>query len=257
MIILHEFTHVLGFSSHFFTNYFNNILMKRDKFGIVRAYINSTKVVAVAKKYFNCDNLDGVELEEFGGEETLNSHWEARILLGEYMNGVAYNEEVVISEFTLALLEDSGYYKANYYTGGLMQYGKNKGCDFIYSKCVIDYKVNPKFQNEFFDFYSIKYDDDIMDPGCTSGRQSRVYHYLLYYKDGITKSYQYYNDENIGGKYSADYCPIFMRDMISKNEDTYYTGHCSEIGNNQYGSYVTYKNKSISNGNVTLFTGEE
>jgi len=54
-----------------------------------------------------------IELEEFGGEQTLRSNLEARILLGEYMNGVAYNEEVVISEFTLALLEDSGYYKAN------------------------------------------------------------------------------------------------------------------------------------------------
>ena len=84
-----------------------------DDYGITRAYINSTKVVEVAKKYYNCDSIKGVELEEFCGEQTLRSHWEGRILLGEYMNGVAYNEEVVISEFTLALLEDSGYYKAN------------------------------------------------------------------------------------------------------------------------------------------------
>ena len=35
---------------------------------------------------------------------------------------------MAISEITLALLEDSGWYKANYYTGGLMRFGKNKGC---------------------------------------------------------------------------------------------------------------------------------
>ena len=32
------------------------------------------------------------------------------------MNGYSYTEEQVVSEFTLAVLEDSGYYKANYYT---------------------------------------------------------------------------------------------------------------------------------------------
>ena len=113
-IIIHEFTHILGFSLKFFIQYFNNLFLRKDKYGIFRAYINSTKVVNVARKYFNCNEIDGVELEEIGGEGTAGSHWEARILLGEYMNGVIYTEEQVISEFTLALLEDSGYYKANY-----------------------------------------------------------------------------------------------------------------------------------------------
>ena len=88
------------------------------------------------KSAFNCDTIKGIQLEEFGGEGTYGSHWEERILLGDYMNGVVYEEETVISEFTLALLEDLGYYKANYYTGGLMQFGKNKGCDFLNLKCV-------------------------------------------------------------------------------------------------------------------------
>ena len=113
MIILHEFTHVLGPSSHFFVNFFHNIFTEVDNYGITRTYINSTKVVKVAKKYYNFDLIKEIELEELGGEQTLRSNLEARILFGEYMNGVAYNEEVVISEFTLALLEDSGYYKAN------------------------------------------------------------------------------------------------------------------------------------------------
>jgi len=30
-------------------------------------------------------------------------------------------EEYVISEFALDYLEDTGYYKANYYTGGLIK----------------------------------------------------------------------------------------------------------------------------------------
>ena len=238
MIVLHEFTHVLGFSSYFFVNYFHNILTKIDDFGIEKAYINSTKVVEVAKKYYNCDSLIGIELEEFGGEQTLRSHWEARILLGEYMNGVAYNEEVVISEFTLALLEDSGYYKAKYYTGGLMQYGKNKGCDFLNKKCVNDGKVDPKFKNEFFDtIYYLNY-----DPSCSSGRQSRTYHGIYIYSS-IPKQFQYYSNSTYGGRSSCDYCPVSQEYYYEAN-NIYYVGHCSEKGSGEYGSKIPYKDKT-------------
>ena len=77
-------------------------------------------------------------MEEYGGSGTVGSHWEAKILLGDYMNGVIYTNEQVISEFTLALLEDTGFYKANYYTGGLMRYGKHKGCSFVKKVALIE-----------------------------------------------------------------------------------------------------------------------
>ena len=146
--LIHEMTHLLGFSSYFFEDYFNFIMKKKDKYGIQRVYINSPKAVEMARKYYNCPSLVGVELENYGDEGTAGSHWEARILLGDYMNGISYTEEV-ISEITLALLEDMGFYKANYYTGGLMRYGKNKGCEFVYDKCVdqTTYEINPKFEN--------------------------------------------------------------------------------------------------------------
>ena len=37
-----------------------------------------------------------------------------------------FYEEQAISEMTLALFEDSHWYKVNYYTGGLFRYGKNE-----------------------------------------------------------------------------------------------------------------------------------
>ena len=52
------------------------------------------------------------------------------------MNGYFYDMEPVISEFTLALFEDLEFYKVNYYTGGLMRYGKNNGNDFLNKKCI-------------------------------------------------------------------------------------------------------------------------
>ena len=176
--LIHEMTHILGFKGDVLKD-LNLITNKTDnEYGIEKQYVNSSKVIEVAKKYFNCPSIDGVELEDYGGEGTVGSHWEARILLGEYMNGLAYAEEV-ISEFTLALLEDTGIYKAHYYTGGLMRYGKNKGCDFVKDKCVNEEgEINPKFENEFFaDVYSEFY----TDASCSSGRLSRTYNFYEEY----------------------------------------------------------------------------
>ena len=191
-ILVHEFTHILGFSIHFFENFYHNIEYKTDKYGIERIYLNSPILLQVAKKYFNCDTLTGVELENQGGEGTAGSHWEARILLGEYMNGYSYTEEQVISEFTLAVLEDSGYYKPNYYTGGLMRYGKNKGCEFLENKCVdtSTHKIDEKYENEFYDTII---GANSIESSCSSGRQSRTYK-AWYLSNSIPSQYQYFEN---------------------------------------------------------------
>ena len=232
-LFIHEITHVLGFLKTYFYNVYHNVFTALDQYNITRTYINSTKVVEVARRYFNCSDLEGVQLEDYGGSLTAGSHWEARILLGDYMNGILYPEEQVISEFTLALLEDSGYYKANYYTGGLMRYGKNKGCKFVRDKCINNYEVDPKFENEFYDYFSSRTG---VSQSCSSGRQSRTY-FAIYYKSSIPEYYQYFKDSSWGGFESADYCPI-PRELESNKR--YYVGHCSKKGNGEYGSQIKY-----------------
>ena len=232
-VLTHELTHVLGFGEDFFQFFkFNSV--KEDKYGISRIYLNSPKVIEVAKKYFNCDDIDGVELENDGGQGTTGSHWEARILLGEYMCGTARNEEQVISEFTLAYLEDTGYYKANYYTGGLMRYGKNKGCSFIKDKCVNNYEIKPEFENEFFDSLYYQY-----DPSCSSGRLGRTYNYFSTYADELPTNYQYFQDKKTGGYAPADYCPVSQQ-IANEIQLNYFSGSCSELGDGTYGSLISY-----------------
>ena len=253
--LIHEMTHILGFLGEFFDESFHILTTKKDKFGIDRQYINSPKVLEVAKKYFNCETIDGVELENYGGEGTAGSHWEARILLGDYMNGVSYTEEV-ISEFTLALLEDTGFYKPYYYTGGLMRYGKNKGCEFVYDKCVNDYEINPKFENEFFDNIYSKYE---VDASCSSGRLSRTYNILWPY-EGLPSEYQYFEDETLGGWGPADYCPL-PGTHPEEEVEAYYVGICSAEDNGYYGSFITYDNDDDeyyeTNKEMESITGEE
>lgn len=43
--IIHEFTHILGFSSLYLSNYFPHVFEKVDEYGIKRYYINSTRVL--------------------------------------------------------------------------------------------------------------------------------------------------------------------------------------------------------------------
>ena len=45
---------------------------------------------------------------------------------------------------TLALLEDTGFYKVNYYSGGIFKFGKNKGGDFLVKNLVENNKATFK-----------------------------------------------------------------------------------------------------------------
>ena len=251
-LLMHEFTHVLGFSKGNFDFYFHNIFYKNDTYGITRAYINSTKVLEVARKYFNCSDLDGVALEEIGGTGTAGSHWDARELYGEYMNGYLHETEQVISEFTLALLEDTGNYKANYYTGGLMRYGKNKGCSFVRDDCVsrINHTINPYFENEFFDSL-ISETCSNWNPSCSSGRQSRTVFYFSYYGN-LSENYRYF-ENNIGGYQAADYCPV-ARTGKASGDTAYFSTQCSKKGNGRYGDFMCiYKNgRTVFNTNEQI-----
>jgi hypothetical protein len=40
------------------------------------------------------------------------------------------NGQKVFSEIALAFFEDTGWYKVNFYTGGLFRFGKKQGCNF-------------------------------------------------------------------------------------------------------------------------------
>ena len=64
-LLLSEFTHILEFYNYFFINYFNNYFNKIDKYGIEKAYINLERIIKVVQKYFKCEEIEGVELENW------------------------------------------------------------------------------------------------------------------------------------------------------------------------------------------------
>ena len=215
MLFFHELSHVLVFSDALFKNFANiaNPYTTSIINGIQRTLLSTPKVIEKAKQYFGCDSLTGVELEDQGGEGTAMGHWESRIMLGDYMIGADYGE-TVISEISLAVFEDSGWYDVNYYTGGLFRYGKGKGCSFLNQKCASDSYVLSG--NEFCKGKA--------EPFCLSGRTGRGICYISSYTKELNTQYQYYSDPTKGGYEPADYCPVAF---APSDENYYYPTSCS------------------------------
>ena len=248
-VLIHQITHILGFIYEIFDKFqigLSNVI-KTDiepRTYKTKKFIISPKVVEYAKKYFNCPNITGVELEDLGGYDNYNhSHWEARILLGEYMNSEVYTPEQAISIFTLALLEDSGWYRTNLYTGGLMRFGKYQGCAFLNEDCEVKNISKNKFKNDLFPLSALT---DLYKTTCSSGRQSRCY---VITHDKTIRNY------HISGKEIADYC--FVSDCYPKEEEiSYYVGSCNR-GNGEYGQKVLYNEYFRKNIDIPENFGEK
>ena len=197
--LMHYMLRFLGFSYENF-NYFPKKVYYTsfdERMELNTNYINTTKVLDIAKKYYNCPNITGMPLENQDNNNI--ALWDARLLLGEIMSSYnyKYRADQVISEFTLALLEDSGWYKVNYYTGGLMRFGKNKGCEFINNIC------SAKFKNEFCENKENFYDKYAT---CSSGRQSRTY--CSYENNFYHENLDYFKAYQGKGPKEVDYCII-------------------------------------------------
>ncbi len=83
-----------------------------------------------------------VDLEDNGGELSVHSNWESRIMNDDIMISLVDKVDFTISEINLALFDDSGWYETKYYNGSLFRAGKGRGCNFLTSNC--------KKQNQFF-----------------------------------------------------------------------------------------------------------
>ena len=255
-IFLHAFTHILGFSKKSLEN--KHLLSTKNVEDRIngnkrgRTFVIGSNVLRIARNYFNCQSLDGVEIDDFTNlDGNDNIHWHGRILLGDYMIADVYYMDQAISEITLALLEDLEWYKVNYYTGGLMKFGKHKGCYFINNDC-IQGSSNPiglksSFQTEFcsniygngFDVYGT----------CSSGRQSMGYCLNDYSVGEIRQIDQNYVRRNISltqygnSGYSqyklVEFCPLFFDVNYDSLDRLNYIGSC-KFGDSRYGQYLTF-----------------
>ena len=230
-ILLHEITHILIFNP-FFLDFLNMIKIKEDD-GEKVILVNSKKVLEKAKEHFGCHDLEGIPLENQGDVGSVGFHWESRYMLGDYMISTDYTD-IVVSDITLALFEDSGFYKVNYFMGNLFKFGKNKGCDFFNKKCIENGKV--LFEDEFCLYTNT--------PMCTHSKTFKaeclVYDYSLYNYD-IPIKYQYFENPYHGGADTSDFCPVadFNYSKYDDFETSCFTGNSNLP--QEYGEKISSK----------------
>ena len=216
-VLLHELSHILVFHPALFQN-LNMIGQKNSIY-----YITSTKALLKARQHFNCPSLQGIPLEDQGGTGSVGSHWEARHMLGDLMISTDYID-TTLSDITLALFEDSGFYKVNYYSGGLFKFGKNKGCNFLESKCI---NIQGAIDEDFCDYPS--------KPMCSSTRTYKGFCGIYDYSDTgirIPSEYQYFSSPYYGGFMPANFCPVCN---ARYDDNDYYPGSC-KVGASQLAS---------------------
>lgn len=145
---IHEISHALGFSSSKFP-YFrkpgttiaqssSNILKTYTERGRTVQKLVTPVVQAKVLEHFGCDGSTwpsiGAELEDDGGSGTAGSHLQKRIFANEYMTGSA-DPVSVYSAVSLAVFEDSGWYKVDFTQAEPLPFGAGEGCDFAYKPC--------------------------------------------------------------------------------------------------------------------------
>jgi len=140
-LLLHEMTHVLGFSTSLYPYFLDNNGRRRT--GHIRSgTLDGTTSTVLAtpvltqrlRNFFGCSSLSGAYMENSGSSATAGSHFERRQFVFEYMSsGLVYSQR--ISQFTLALLEDSGWYIPNYNYAEPYNFGAGQGCGFLSTKC--------------------------------------------------------------------------------------------------------------------------
>jgi len=112
--------------------------------GSNRTVLDVAPLTSKLRVFFGCSSLPGAFLEDDGGAGTEGSHFERRHFMYETMtSGVIHGRRV--SEFSLGVLEASGWYMPNYTYAEPFYFGQGEGCNFLYQDCAA-----PSFDFEEF-----------------------------------------------------------------------------------------------------------
>jgi hypothetical protein len=205
------------------------------------ATIVTPKVRAIARNQFNCQSLTGANLENqpTRADSCVGDHWDERLFYPEALSGVISPTSNILyvnmlkmctfalnfylpwyahyfflyrSSLTLALMEDSGWYLANYTNSRMSPWGLGAGCDFANEFCltVNDAGVTtvPAYSDGFFCSVGAS-------KGCSSEHSHKLACTVLdynYYSPVVLPDtiYQYFPTEpSKGGPRQADFCPVF------------------------------------------------
>ncbi|XP_047305111.1 leishmanolysin-like peptidase isoform X1 [Homo sapiens] len=174
------------------------------------------RVVEEARKHFDCPVLEGMELENQGGVGTELNHWEKRLLENEAMTG-SHTQNRVLSRITLALMEDTGWYKANYSMAEKLDWGRGMGCDFVRKSCKF-WIDQQRQKRQMLSPYCDTLRSNPLQLTCRQDQRAVAVCNLQKFPKPLPQEYQYFDElsgipaEDLpyyGGSVEiADYCPF-------------------------------------------------
>jgi hypothetical protein len=140
-VVMHEMMHTFGFSTHVFKYYIDASGKTRTGHvkslsigGKTRSVVDVPPLTEKLRKFYGCSTLQGAIMENEGGSGTAASHFERKFFVYEAMaSGSIHGRRV--TEFSLAMLEGSGWYIPDYSYAEPFFYGKGEGCAFISGTC--------------------------------------------------------------------------------------------------------------------------
>nr|XP_014348965.1 PREDICTED: leishmanolysin-like peptidase [Latimeria chalumnae] len=174
------------------------------------------RVVEEARRHFSCPLLEGMELENQGGLGTELNHWEKRLLENEAMTG-SHTQNRVFSRITLAIMEDTGWYRSDYGMAERLDWGQGEGCDFVLKSCkfwIDQQRQRKQILNPYCD--TLRTNPPQLT--CRQDQRAVAVCNLKKYPDRLPYEYQYFDNLDgvpvkdlpyYGGSVEiADYCPF-------------------------------------------------
>ncbi|XP_050676870.1 leishmanolysin-like peptidase [Leptidea sinapis] len=197
--------------------------------------IVTPRVVREVRDHFNCSTLEGAELEDQGGDGTALTHWEKRLFENEAMTGT-HTQNSVFSRITFAMLEDTGWYRADYTHAAPLHWGKNLGCAFATTSCK-QWLNAQRFRRRNPAPFCERIKGDPLRTECSPHRTAVVLCNLVRHDNVLPRKYQHFDtlpnvpagdESHYGGSVSlADYCP-YLQEFTWKHKSVLVRGsRCS------------------------------
>lgn len=265
MTTIHELTHLLGFSSKLYSHFIDET---GEELGIDKVigwdmnnqWIITPTVREVAQSYFNCTDIIGAPLENYGSDAS--SHWDERYLNGEYMTEYSNNKQSYVSALTLALLQDTGWYQIDYakYAEPQFKWGYLRGCAFFHRQCFNVSDTNNGSSN---------YPEYFCNPNkirnttkCTADTQS-IGFCLKSTEIPKEDEFKYFGNNAFYGYESSDYCP-YVDSLRMSNNQSIFSFDCFDINGNDkdiisptYVPWIYSKRSKCINTKIKLLEEDE
>ena len=209
--MIREAGHVLAFDSRLFLDFVQSsgekysesqylTMINYPSRGKTVKTIAFPKMLAKARFSFNCD-IQGLEIEDNFEEEGLENEaffWDARIMTHDIMSAVM-SDEVVFSDISLALFEDSGWYRVNFEYSQKLKWGYRAGCKWFEDKCLIGGKSQ---MDGFCGSSSEMMKCDVFGLGYGNCE--------IEFNKNIPPHERYFPDPVLGGNEAFDFCPTIQ-----------------------------------------------